>query len=264
MLTWQSTITSRLRRAFRGRPRSGTAPAARRTAPSGRRTARASRPWPPPPPCRWPASPSRDRGLPRSSMPTRCGPAWRRRSGTRRCRIAYLRFDSSTVVTGQPLARLRPQRLQRVHRRAVGLQATTRRPGAPIAAPVASGRPQPMAPPVELQPVVRRGGVGPGEEAAAEGDASSATTARSGSSAASVARPDPRASGSPRAGSGRGPGSGIAARGAPSSSASASSASAASWSGRASTWISAVRRDRRARLARIGEEADRLPWRRTG
>ena len=46
----------------------------------------------------------------------------------------------------------------------------TRRPGAPIAAPVASGGPLPIAPPVPVQPVVRRGGVGQREEAAAEAD----------------------------------------------------------------------------------------------
>ena len=63
------------------------------------------------------------------------------------CRIAYLRFESMTVVTGSRSRACVHSAWSVYMAEPSACRLTTRRPGAPSAAPVASGMPSPIAPP---------------------------------------------------------------------------------------------------------------------
>ena len=63
-------------------------------------------------------------------------------------RIAYLRFDRMTVVTSNRSRACVHSPCSVYIADPSACRFTTRRPGAPTAAPVASGMPQPIAPPV--------------------------------------------------------------------------------------------------------------------
>ncbi len=103
-----------------------------------------------------------------------------------------------------------------------------------MAAPVASGRPQPMAPPVICSQSCGAAPQVSGKKPRPKETLSSTTMASSGSRAATTVA-SPSGVGAPRATSGRGAAVGMSAGGARSSSARARSAASASCSGRAST-----------------------------
>ena len=134
---------------------------------------------------------------------------------------------------------------------------TTRRPGAPIAAPVASGMPSPIAPPVSCSQSCGAARVRARRRSRGRSVTPRRPRSRPRASAPPTRLRQPSGVGAPRPGSGRGPGSGTAARGAPSSSASASQRRRRVLLGPREDVHLGRRAGMAARLARIGEEADR-------
>ena len=110
-------------------------------------------------------------GLPRSIMSIAVRPGLAPTCASSPSRIAYLRLDRMTVVTGSFSRAWVHKRLHRVHGRAVGLQVD--HPPARRADGGTGGQRQAAADGAagDLQPVMRRGGMRPAEEAAAEAHA---------------------------------------------------------------------------------------------
>ena len=176
-------------------------------------------------------------GRARSNSSLDAGPGWAPTASNSPCKILYTRLANTTLTT---LSRSRAW----VHSDCKAYMPppsdckhTVLRSGQATAAPVAQGKPWPIAPPVICnQSLAAAPKVWP-NKLRPEVTASSTTMALSGSKAAKVMA---KASGlkAPRCTMGRGPVSGAPAQaGAPKASASHSSAATASWSGRANTCI---------------------------
>ena len=149
--------------------------------------------------------------------------------------MAYFRFDRITVVTSSRSRACVHSPCSVYIADPSACIVTTRRPGAPTAAPVAIGIPPPIAPPVSC---IQSCGAAPrvaGKKPRPKLTLSSTTIAFSGISAPSVCASASDVT-APRAGSCRTGAAPSACGSTPSASANRRSASGPSCSGRASTW----------------------------